>query len=103
MVDTLGLGPSSCEGVGVQIPPGAPLIGENEMFHGLTWILLLRFCMETSCVTVAFPTQFWAEKECMYYAKEMAKGYQATVGIYDAQMYPICTEGDFLFNGKYNL
>ena len=103
MVDTLGLGPSSCEGVGVQIPPGAPSIGDREMFQGLTWILLLRFCMETSCVTVAFPTQFWAQKECMYYAQEIAKGYQSMTGIYDAQMWPICTVGDFLFNGKYNL
>lgn len=89
--------------MGVQIPPGAPPIGENEMFQGLTWILLLRFCMETSCVTVAFPTEFWAQNECMYYAKELARGYQTITGIHDAQMYPICTVSDFLFNGKYNL
>ena len=89
--------------MGVQIPLGAPSIGDIEMFHGLTWILLLRFCVEAGCTTVAFPTQFWAENECMYYAQEVARGYQETVGIYDAQMYPICTEGDFLFNGKYNL
>ena len=103
MVDTLGLGPSSCEGVGVQIPPGAPSIGDREMFQGLTWILLLRFCLETSCVTIAFPTQFWSAKECMYYSQEVAQGFQTTTGIYDAKMYPVCVLTDFLWNGKYSL
>ena len=89
--------------MGVQIPLGAPSIGDIEMFHGLTWILLLRFCVEAGCTTVAFPSHFWAEKECMYYAQEVAKGYQSITGVYDAQMYPVCVVTDFLWNGKFSL
>jgi hypothetical protein len=63
-----------------------------------TWVILLYYCINTSCYNVLLPTEYIAEKECMFYSTNIVETYKSINNLAsDVQIRVRCRDSSLLW------
>lgn len=67
-----------------------------------TWVILLYYCINTSCYNVVLPTEYTTKKECMFYSTNVVESYKSSNNLAPGvQIRKTCRDADLLWMDTY--
>jgi len=67
-----------------------------------TWVIILYYCINSSCYNVVLPTEYTAEKECAFYSTKAVEAYKSVNNLAPGlQIRVSCRDTDLLWVDTY--